>query len=50
MFATGLLLMVPGNRLISSVNQRLEDFDERLLKAFPSLGRFSAVTVMEMKK
>ncbi len=30
--------------------QRLESLDEILIRTFPSLGRFAAVAVMEMRK
>jgi 2-polyprenyl-3-methyl-5-hydroxy-6-metoxy-1,4-benzoquinol methylase len=46
----GLLLLRPSSRLLESANERLEDIDEFALRTFPSLGRFSAVVVMEMRK
>jgi hypothetical protein len=36
--------------VLELANERLEDLDEHLLRALPSLGRFSAVVVMEMRK
>jgi SAM-dependent methyltransferase len=46
----GLLLLRPASRVLELANERLEDLDEHLLRALPSLGRFSAVVVMEMRK
>jgi 2-polyprenyl-3-methyl-5-hydroxy-6-metoxy-1,4-benzoquinol methylase len=50
MFAVPLLMVAPKNPTVKALNGWLEDLDERLLAAFPSLGRFSAVTVMDMRK
>jgi 2-polyprenyl-3-methyl-5-hydroxy-6-metoxy-1,4-benzoquinol methylase len=50
MFTIGLLLAAPKSRFMALANRRLEDFDEMIVKAFPSLGRFSAVVIMEMRK
>ena len=46
----GLQLAMPNSRVISYLNDRLDDLDERLLAAFPSLGRFSAVVLLDMRK
>jgi hypothetical protein len=35
---------------VNRINQSLDDLDQRLLTAFPALGRFSAITIMEMRK
>jgi 2-polyprenyl-3-methyl-5-hydroxy-6-metoxy-1,4-benzoquinol methylase len=50
MFTTGLLMLAPRSRILCFIHKRFEDFDECLLAAFPSLGRFSAVTIMDMRK
>ena len=50
MFTIGLLLAVPKSRIAAFLNTRLEDLDEFLVKAFPGLGRFSAVVIIEMRK
>jgi ubiquinone/menaquinone biosynthesis C-methylase UbiE len=46
----GLLLAAPHSRFLSYLNDRLDDLDERLLAAFPLLGRFSAVVLLDMRK
>lgn len=43
-------LLAPNRTIVDFLNRRLEALDERLLASFPSLGRFSAVTIMEMRK
>jgi SAM-dependent methyltransferase len=48
--AIGLLLLMPKSRVVMSVNDRLDDFDEWLLRVWPALGRFSAVVLLEMRK
>jgi 2-polyprenyl-3-methyl-5-hydroxy-6-metoxy-1,4-benzoquinol methylase len=50
MFSGGLMLMAPKSKLLRGLNGALESFDGFLLSTFPSLGRFSAVTIMEMRK
>lgn len=50
MFSAGLLLAAPGSRTFGTLHAWLEDIDERLIGAFPSLGRFAAVAVLDMRK
>ena len=50
MFAVALLFVMPKSRAAHSVNAWLEDLDDRIFAMFPSLGRFAAVTVMDMQK
>jgi 2-polyprenyl-3-methyl-5-hydroxy-6-metoxy-1,4-benzoquinol methylase len=50
MLGAGLLIAAPKSRIARGINQSLEKLDERLLVALPWLGRFSAVTVMDMRK
>lgn len=49
-FTQGLLLFMPKSRIIKFINDRLEDFDEWILKIFPFLGKYSAIVTMEMRK
>lgn len=50
MFGEGLLLFAPGSRLLRRLSEQLAALDDRLLAKFPSLGRYSAVVVLEMRK
>lgn len=50
MVTAGLLMAAPGSRAVRRLNQSLEQFDDRLLGAFPSLGRFPAITIIEIQK
>jgi 2-polyprenyl-3-methyl-5-hydroxy-6-metoxy-1,4-benzoquinol methylase len=50
MFTTGLLMLAPRSRVLGLTHEMFQDFDEYLLAKFPSLGRFSAVAVMDMRK
>lgn len=50
MLTEGLRLFAPESRFANALNERFDALDERLLRAFPSLGRFSAVVVLEMRK
>jgi 2-polyprenyl-3-methyl-5-hydroxy-6-metoxy-1,4-benzoquinol methylase len=50
MLAVPLLFLVPKSRAAHSINTLLEDLDDRIFTMFPSLGRFAAVTVMDMRK
>jgi 2-polyprenyl-3-methyl-5-hydroxy-6-metoxy-1,4-benzoquinol methylase len=49
-FSEGLLILLPTNKLLLFINELLEHFDKMLLKAFPSLGKYSAVVVMDLRK
>lgn len=49
-FTEGLLLLMPKSRVVKFIDERLEDLDERIVKVFPSLGKYSAVVTMEMRK
>lgn len=49
-FTQGLLLLSPANKLLLFVNDLLERFDGLCLRVLPSLGRYSAVVVMELVK
>ena len=49
-FAVGLLMVLPNSGIVHALNDRLDDLDERLVGWFPSLGRFSAVVLLEMRK
>jgi len=50
MFTGGLMLLAPKSKLLRGLNGALESLDGFLVSTFPSLGRFSAVTIMEMRK
>ena len=50
MIAEGLLLVAPESALLGRLHSQLEALDHVLLRWFPALGRFSAVTVLEMRK
>jgi len=50
MFSQGLLIAAPRSRALGIIHDRLEDLDEWLLTALPSMGRFSAVVVLQMRK
>lgn len=50
MFTTSLLFLAPQSRFLNAANERFESLDERLLSAFPALGKYSAVAIMEMRK
>jgi len=49
-FSEGLLILSPTNKLLLFLNELLEHVDKMLLKAFPSLGKYSAVVVMDLRK
>ena len=46
----GLLLISPKNRLVSVINRGMERLDERIIRAWPSVGGFSAVVLMQIRK
>ncbi len=49
-FTQGMLLFSPKNKILIFVNELLERIDDLCLRVFPSLGRYSAVVVMELVK
>ncbi|MGH8542275.1 MAG: class I SAM-dependent methyltransferase [Gammaproteobacteria bacterium] len=46
----GILVFFPKNRFISRVNEFLGKFDSLLVKKLPSLGKYCAVVVLELRK
>jgi len=46
----GLLVLSPSNKLLLLMNGFMEGLDKMLLKAFPALGKYSAVVVMDLQK
>ena len=50
MLAVALLFVAPRSRAAHRINSMLEDLDDRIFAMFPSLGRFAAVTVMDLRK
>ena len=49
-FTTGLLAFFPQSRMIAVLNKWLHEIDRRIFQILPSLGRFGAVVVLELKK
>jgi 2-polyprenyl-3-methyl-5-hydroxy-6-metoxy-1,4-benzoquinol methylase len=49
-FAVALLFVAPRSRAARTINGWLEDLDDWIFAMIPSLGRFAAVTVMDMRK
>jgi ubiquinone/menaquinone biosynthesis C-methylase UbiE len=49
-FSTGLVIAFPNNKLLSVIDNFLEGIDSKLLEAFPSLGRYCAIVVLELTK
>jgi ubiquinone/menaquinone biosynthesis C-methylase UbiE len=49
-FSEGLLILYPTNKLLHFLNDLMERFDKMLLRAFPSLGKYSAVVVLDLRK
>jgi ubiquinone/menaquinone biosynthesis C-methylase UbiE len=49
-FTEGLLLVIPNSKFIILMSKWLENFDNKLLKRFPSLGKYCAIVVLELIK
>jgi 2-polyprenyl-3-methyl-5-hydroxy-6-metoxy-1,4-benzoquinol methylase len=50
MAAEMLFLLSPKNSVVKSLQHLLENLDERIVRSFPGLGRYSAVVVLELRK
>ena len=49
-FSEGLILLLPKNKSLVFINALLEKLDSMILRLFPSLGKYSAVVVLELRK
>jgi len=49
-FSEGLLILLPRNKLLLFFNDLMEMFDKLILKVVPSLGKYSAVVVLDLRK
>lgn len=49
-FSEGLILLFPKNKSLVFIDALLEKLDSIILRFFPSLGKYSAVVVLELRK
>lgn len=48
MATAGLLMLLPNNSILISINRMLERIDAKIAQSFPYLGRYYAVVVLEL--
>lgn len=49
-FTGGLFIIFPNNKFLFYLNDLFESFDSKLLKLYPSLGKYCAIAVLELIK